>query len=483
MLLTLFPIYIGWCTFRYDVAVIGGGPGGYVSAIRLSNHGLRVALIEKGFLGGECTNWGCIPSKALISISEFLREAKTARKYGIINEIPKISYPKVMRWVKQAIRRSRVGVGHLLEDVDIFRGRGIIKAVNRVSIMDGEDRGKIIEADNVIVATGTEPKDVPGLRFDGERVISNRELFELDDLPSSVLVVGGGAVGTEIASALASLGVETSLVEALDRILPSQDPDISSVVEKHLRKEGVGVMTSSAVKVAGRDGEGIKVRIIKEGKVKEISVDKVLIAAGRKYNTEGIGLEEVGVRLREDGSVKVDSFNRTSVPSIYAVGDITGPPLLAHKAFREAIVAADTLMFGKPKHVLGPVPMIIFCRPEVGSVGMSELEVRNKGIPYKTFKYPFAAVPREFTRLNRNPDGFAKLIIGEDGKLLGASVVGDGASELIHIFALAMGAGLTVKDLLRVVYAHPTISEVVGEIAHLALGEPVHAERSWLNNY
>jgi dihydrolipoamide dehydrogenase len=453
-----------------------------VSAIRLRNYGMRVALVERRFLGGECTNWGCIPSKALINLARFVRLIKLGRRAGLEAELKGIRHDRLMGWVRQSVMRSRRGVEYLLSGVDVFKGQARIEDNHRIKVL-GDDGSveEVVEADNLIIATGTEPRSVSGLEIDGDLIISNRDFFELEKLPDSMAVVGAGPIGVELGTALSSLGVTTYLVEIKERVLPTFDPDVSAVIHKYLRKVGVEVFTSSKAKVLEKGDGGVKLRIIQEGGGRDVVVDKVIVAAGRKYNTSGLGLERVGVKLREDGSIQVDEKLRTSVHNIYAVGDVTGPPLLAHKAFRQAINAADVIALGKAKHAVGPIPLIIYSSPEVGIVGLSEGEARVRGCAFKVFKYPYSAVPREFTKLERFPDGFAKLIVGDDRTILGAEVVGDEASELIHIFSLAIGNGIKADGLLNTVYAHPTMAEVVGELAHVALNEPVHAEKGWFD--
>ncbi len=465
---------------KYHAVIIGGGPGGYVAAIRLRNYGLKVALVERMFLGGECTNWGCIPSKALINLARLTRLIKLGRRAGVEAEVKDIHYDKVMSWVRKSVMRSRKGVEYLLGDVDVFKGTARIVNNHRVKIFGGDVK-EVLDAENIVIATGTEPRSAPGLEIDGHSVLSNRDFFELKELPESVAVIGAGPIGVELATALSSLGITTYLVEVKDRVLPMFDSDVSAVIYNYLRKVGVRIHSSSKAKILEKSGEGVKLRIMRGDERSDVEVDKVLVAVGRKYNTPGLGLEKVGVKLRDDGSIEVNEELRTSVPNIYAVGDVTGPPLLAHKAFRQAVNAADVIAIGKAKHPQGPIPLIIYSSPEVGIVGLSESEARTKGYAFKVFKYPYSAVPREFTKLERFPEGFAKLVVSEDQMILGAEVVGDEASELIHIFSLAIGNRIKVDGLLNTVYAHPTMAEVVGELAHVALNEPVHAEKGWLN--
>jgi len=396
---------------------------------------------------------------------------------GIDVALAGIDSSKVMKWIKRAVMKSRLGVGYLLEGVNVIEGVGRLKDAGTVEVVTSE--GKVyIRSKYIVIATGTDPKPLPGISLDGTNILSNRDFFELKALPESLAIVGAGAVGSELASALTQLGIKVHLIELMNRVLPSLDPEVSAIVQKYLIKNGVRLHLGSTVKeITPSSGSKLKVVIRGTKGIEEVEVDKVLLAAGRKYNVDGLGLDNVGIKLANQGFIEVDDCMRTSVPTIFAVGDVTGPPLLAHKAFRQALIAADTIALGKPRHPLQPIPMVIFTHPEVATVGLSESRAKMLSIEYEVFKYPFSAVPREFTKLSRVPEGFVKVLVNKkDRRILGAEIVGDGASELIHILSLAIGNGLKPNELLNTVYAHPTLSESVGEVAHLMLGESVHAE-------
>ncbi len=459
---------------KYDVVVIGSGPAGYVATIRLLRHGLKVALVERKYLGGECTNYGCIPSKALIEVSHAVSAIESLRRLGIGCRLEFRDLSKVMDWVRSVVKRSRNGVRYLVSEADIYEGIGRLKSRNEV-VIERNGSKQVIEGKNIVIATGTDPAPVPNLSFDGKLVLSNREFFELKDIPNSVLIVGAGAIGTELSMALARLGCEVHLVEIMDRVLPTYDPDVSKVVSKYMKLAGIDVNTSSKVSSVEKRGEYVRVRVVRNGEAKEVEVEKVIVAAGRVCNTRGIGLEELGIRLGRRGVIEVDGMFRTSVSNIFAIGDVTGPPQLAHKAHREGLIVADVIAGKEPILPKEPVPEVIYSHPEVASVGIKEVEAIKKGVKALVVKYPFTAVPRDFTKLERTPDGFIKLIIDEGSKkLLGATIVGDGASEIIHSIAAAIMLGLTVRELSEVIYPHPTVSECLGEVAHLALGEPIH---------
>ena len=460
----------------YDVVVLGGGPAGYVAALRLIREGLKVAVIERKYLGGECTNWGCIPSKALIEASHVSYLPKVSRVAGINLELKSVDSRRLMGWVRRVVFRCREGVKYLLSEADIFEGYGKLKGRNEV-VVEGKEGKKIIEGKYVIVATGSDPVSIPGIKIDGEKILSNREFFELGELPSSILIVGAGVIGVELGQALARLGVETHIVEILDRPLPTFDEDVSQIIAKYLRKYGIDLMLSSVLKsVEVKSGE-LVARVIKKkgGEAKEVKVDKVLIAVGRRLNSSGIGLEEVGVKVRDKGAVVVDGYMRTSVPNIFAAGDVVGPPFLAHKASREGLIAAEVIATGKTELPKEPTPTVVFSDPEIGMVGLDESQARSKGIRYKVVKLPYSVLSRDYTRLTRTPEGFAKLLIEEGAeKILGAVIVGNGASEVIHTLAVAVASNLTAGDLEKVVISHPTYSELVSELAHAAAGKPLH---------
>jgi dihydrolipoamide dehydrogenase len=460
----------------YDAIVIGGGPAGYLATVRMIRNGLKVALIEKRHLGGECTNCGCIPSKALIEASHAAQIPRLSRVAGISLELKEINQKRLMGWISRIINRSREGVKYLVSEADLYEGKARIKSVNTV-VIEKDSEKKEIYGKNILVATGTEPSTIPGVDIDGEVVITNREFFELKSLPSSIVIIGAGAIGVELSGALARLGVDVTLVEILDRPLPFMDEDVSQIIEKSLKKERVKLLTSHLVKAVRREGNEALVKILPKngGEAMEVRVEKVLVSVGRRLNTRGIGLEDVGVELGNKGVVLVNEFMRTSVANIYAAGDITGPPFLAHKAYREGLIAADSITGKAPEYPRGPIPIVVYSDPEVASVGITEVQAKERGINYKVFKFPYSAVARDYTNIRRTPDGFAKLVVGaDDGKLLGAVIVGNGASELIHSLALAMSSRLSIKDIAKTVYPHPSLSEVIGEVAHLALGEALH---------
>ncbi len=461
----------------FDAVVIGGGPAGYVTASRLSQEGLKVCLIERRFLGGECTNWGCIPSKTLIEVAHAVSLAKAARQAGIRLRLEELNSSKLMKWVRRVRDRSRAAVAQLLGEVEVIEGVGRVRSPREVTVKLREGGVRRVECRHILIATGTDPATVPGFRFDGKYVISNRDFFELESLPDSILIVGAGAVGTELAAALAKLGVKVHLAEILDCVLPSYGPRVGRLVAKYLRRYGVKIHVSVIAKPVEIGEDGVKVKLLPRGRgeADEVLVDKVLVAAGRKYLTEGIGLEAVGVELGDKGVILVNEDLRTSVPTILAAGDVTGPPLLAHKAYREGMIAAETIVKGGSSTPRGPVPTVIFTEPEVASVGITENQARKLGLDVTVVRYGYAALPRDYTVLERTPDGFAEVVLEKGSKrVLGALVVGKGAAELIHVLSLAVTTKLSIEDVAKLICSHPTYSEIVCELAQRAIGRPVH---------
>ena len=449
----------------YDLVVIGGGPGGYPAAIRAAQLGLSVAVVEPGNFGGECTNYGCIPTKALISPVESYWRVKTL---PFVKGEVEVDFEGLMKWARSIVERTRGGVLQLLKGygVDVYESRGYFESSTSVKLEDGG----LLRAERFVVATGTEPARIPGIEVDGEVVHDNRTILGLKRKPSTMLIIGGGYIGVEYANAFAKLGVKVHLVEMLPRLLPQMDEEVSRIVERRLKRLGVKVRTGARVESVETGEATARVKI---SGGEEVEADTVLVAVGRKPATRGLGLEKAGVKLDETGFIKVDERMETSNPRILASGDVSGPPLLAHKAFHQAVVAAENAAGLDTAYDPVAVPEVVFTDPEVVSVGLREGEARERGFKARAVKFPLGGFPR--AAIEDSIDGFVKLVYDEDSKtLLGVQVVAPHASEIAAEIVYAMETGATIEDLALTIHPHPTISEALKEAAELALGKPIH---------
>ncbi len=456
---------------KYDIIVIGSGPGGYVAAIRAAQLGKKVALVEKAEAGGVCLNWGCIPTKALLKSAQVYTYCKNAAHYGVTLE------GEVKPDMAAIVQRSRgvaetmsKGIQFLLKknNIELIQGFGILKGEGRVEV-----EGNLYEADHIILATGARPREMPFMPIDGKRVISSKEALVLDRIPESIIVVGSGAIGSEFAFLYASLGAKVTIVEYVDRLMPLEDEEVSKAMERSFRKLRATVLTSTTVKGVQITPEG-RCAVTVEGKKGEqlLDAEVVLSAVGIAANIEGIGLEEVGVKT-ERGKVLVDEFYRTNIPGIYAIGDIVPGPALAHVASTEAICCVEKICGLEPKPVdYSTIPSCIFTSPEVASVGMTEQQARDKGIEVKIGRFPFTASGKATAAGDR--DGFVKLIFDEKEQLLGAHMVGASVTEMLGEPTLAKQLGATAHQIARTIHSHPTMHEGLMEASEAALGCAIH---------
>lgn len=449
---------------RYDLVVIGGGPGGYPGAIRASQLGLRVALVEASRLGGECTNYGCIPTKAMIRPANILW---SLRSMGFVKGNLDLAFDEYMEWVSSITNRISGGVEMLLKGygVDLYRGVASLTSEGIISVEGIGD----LRAGKILIATGTEPSDLPGVAVDGEVIHNNRTILGIRRKPSSILIIGGGYIGVEFAGLFAKIGVEVRLAEIMPNLLPGMDQDLSRAAERILRESGVKIYTGATVSsIAKRQGEAD----VELSNGERFSVEKILVAVGRKP-TRISGLDRAGVGVDGKGYIKVDDGMRTSNPNIYASGDIAGPPLLAHKAFMQSIVAAENIAGGRVKYDPRAVPSVIFTEPEMAFVGMGEEEARKHGYNTKSVKMPMGGIARAI--IEGSEEGFAKVVYDDDTKqVLGFVIVSPHASELISEASLAIEMGASIEDLALTIHPHPTVSEIFEEISELALGRPKH---------
>ncbi len=450
---------------KFDLVVVGGGPGGYPAAIRAAQLGLNVALVEADKLGGECTNYGCIPTKAMIKAAEAVTAAALL---PFIKGRPDYDFKDLMEWVTDFSKRISQGVEYLLKGygVELVRGRARIEAPGFLSV-DG-DR---LRYEKLVVSVGTSPAFPRGLEPDGSVVHDNRSILGLRRKPGSMLIIGGGYIGVEYAAAMARLGVEVHLVEALDRILPLMDKDFSRIVERHLKKLGVKIYTGTIVEEMKR-GEASIAATLKGGN--SIEADIALVATGRRPNTAGLGLERIGVRLNGKGYITVNDGMETSAPGVYAAGDVAGPPLLAHKAFLQAVVAAERAAGDESAaYDAKAVPQVVYTEPEIASTGFTLEEARKQGIDAEEKRLPLGSLAR--VSMEGCSDCFAKIVYERSSKaVLGFHIAAPHASEIIAAATLAIEMGATLEDIALTIHPHPTVSEALKEAAELALERPIH---------
>ncbi|MBO2518672.1 MULTISPECIES: dihydrolipoyl dehydrogenase [Limnochorda] len=455
---------------RFDLVVVGGGPGGYVGAIRARQLGLRVALVEQEHLGGVCLNWGCIPTKSLLHTAEVLRRVQEAGRYGIETGPVSADFGKAIDLSRQAAQRLAKGVSFLMRKngVHVVEGRGRLAGPDRVVV---EPSGEELVADKILLATGGRPRSLPGVELDGELVLSSRHALSRRELPGRVVIVGGGAIGVEFASIYRTYGAQVTVLEMLPHLLPNEEPELAQALERAFQRQGIQVRTG--VRVAGLARHGGQVHLTLEGEAEPLEADMVLMAVGTQPNSENLGLEELGIET-DRGFVKVNEHMETTRPGIYAVGDLVGPPMLAHVASEEAVVAVEH-MAGRPVPRLQPerMPRATYCEPQVASVGLTEAQARERGYEVVTGVFPLQANGKAVAL--QETGGLVK-VVGERryGQVLGVHLVGPQVTEILAEAGLAVNMETTLEELGGTVHAHPTIAEAVREAALAALGRAIH---------
>ena len=460
---------------KYDLVVIGSGPGGYVAAIRAAQRGLNTALIEKEHIGGICLNWGCIPTKAIIRSVNALRDIQGAEELGIkVNDFS-VDMDKIIERSRDVANRLSNGVAFLLKknNVTVYEGLGSVLSDKSVKVLTQDGSDEIVETDNIILATGAGTKALPHIPIDGQDVISSREALELKDLPESMAVMGAGAIGVEFAYIYKHLGVDVTIIEALDALLPNEDAEVSKEVLKNFKKQKIKALVSTKVMGLEKSPEGLKLSLLGPKGESELVVDKLLSAVGVQANSSGIVAEELGLEL-EHGFIKVNDKQETNIPGIYAIGDVAGNPCLAHKASKEGLIAIDSIQ-GKDIESLNKdhIPGCTYCEPQVASVGLTEKAAEERGIKFAVSKVYYRAIGKAIA--TGHIDGFMKFIVDAKSKvILGAHCVGSEATELIAELTLAVTKGLTVNDIAETIHAHPTLSELSMETAENILGEAIH---------
>ncbi|MEX0982998.1 MAG: dihydrolipoyl dehydrogenase [Bacteroidales bacterium] len=461
---------------KYDVLVIGSGPGGYVAAIRASQLGLKTAVVEKESLGGICLNWGCIPTKSLLKSAQVFEYLQHAGDYGIvIDGEAKADFGKVVQRSRTVADGMSKGIQFLFKKnkIDVINGTGKLKAKGLVTVTGDDGKTKEVEASHIVLATGARSRDLPNLKKDGKKIIGYRKAMTLDKLPESMVVVGSGAIGSEFAYFYATMGTKVTLVEFLPNVVPLEDEEVSKQLERSFKKLGMKVMTSSSVEKVDTSGKKCKVTIKTKKGEETAEADIVLSAVGITPNIEDIGLEELKIKT-DKGKVVVDEFYRTNVEGVYAIGDIVDGPALAHVASAEGIVCVEKIAGHKPQPVdYSNVPGCTYTSPEVASVGMTEKAAKEAGYTVKVGKFPFSASGKAAAAGAK--DGFVKLIFDEKyGELLGAHMIGANVTEMIAELVVARKLETTGEEIIKSVHPHPTMSEAIMEAAAAAYGEVIH---------
>lgn len=465
----------------YDVVVIGAGPGGYVCAIKAAQLGLKTALVEKrDTYGGTCVNVGCIPSKALLHATEMLLEAEHSfDALGIEIAKPKVNLKKLMAHKLNTVEQNTKGLVFLMKKnkIDTFQGTGRVLGQGKVSVTGDDGAVQEIESRNIVIATGSDVAGIPGVNvaFDEKVIVSSTGALEFAKVPGHLVVVGGGVIGLELGSVWARLGAKVTVVEYLDTILGGMDGEVAKQFQRMLAKQGMEFRLGAKVTGVAKAGKGATVTFepVKGGAAETIEADAVLVATGRKPFTEGLGLDKAGVVLDERGRVRIDGRFQTSIPGIYAIGDVVAGPMLAHKAEEEGVAVAE-IIAGKAGHVnYDVIPGVVYTSPEVASVGKTEEELKKAGVAYNAGKFPFSANGR--ARAMLQTEGFVKVLADKaTDRVLGVHIVGFGAGEMIHEAAVLMEFGGSSEDLARTCHAHPTMSEAVKEAALAAFSKPIH---------
>lgn len=456
----------------YDLVVLGAGPGGYVAAIRAGQLGMKTAVVERDNVGGICLNWGCIPSKALLRNAEVVRLMRHAADFGISFDNPRYDFGAAIDRSRQVVKRLTGGVGFLLKKngVEQVKGTGVLQDRNTISV---KESGQTLSARNVIIATGARGRALPNVPIDGKVVITSREALELRDAPSRVVIVGGGAIGVEFADVYHAYGAEVTIVELLPRLIPLEDEEMSQHLERAFKRQGIGFMTGARVNGVEVNGGEARVAISVGNAESTIECDRVLVAIGVRPNSEGIGLESVGVAL-DRGSIVIGDHMETNVPGVYAIGDVTGKLALAHVASAQGVTAVEAIAgMAPPKLDYVQMPRATYCRPQIASIGLTEAQAREQGRSVKVGKFPFSASGKALAM--GEAEGLVKLVVdAEVGEVLGAHMIGAEVTELLGELALTKILEGTTTELGWAVHPHPTVSEMIKEAALAAEGQAIH---------
>jgi dihydrolipoamide dehydrogenase len=466
----------------YDLIVLGSGPGGYVAAIRAAQLGLKTAIVERENLGGICLNWGCIPTKALLRSSEIFHYLQHADAYGLSNEKPSFDLGKVVARSRAVAKQLSQGVAFLMKKnkIDVVMGEGALTGKGKLSVKGADGKTTELAAKHIIVATGARARELPFAQSDGKRIWTYRHALTPPEMPTELLVIGSGAIGIEFASFYADMGAKVTVVEMLDRVVPVEDAEVSAQLAKSLQKQGLTILTAAVVESLKADAKGVAAKIkTSDGKSAEHKFSHCIVAVGIAPNTENLGLESLGIKTTK-GHIDTDPYGRTNVAGIWAIGDVTAPPWLAHKAMHEAVTTAEAIAqdLGNKSvhpHAADPknIPGCTYCRPQVASVGLTEAQAKEKGYEVKVGKFP--AIGNGKAIALGEVEGFVKTVFdAKTGELLGAHMVGAEVTELIQGYTVGKTAELIDEDFIQTVFPHPTLSEMMHEAVLAADGRVLH---------
>jgi dihydrolipoamide dehydrogenase len=461
----------------YDLVIIGSGPGGYVAAIRAAQLGMSVLIVEKeSRLGGVCTLWGCIPTKALLHTADLLEEARHGAEVGVGVREVRLDLPAALKHKEKVVRQSTNGVSYLMKKnrIDVATGFGRLAGSGRVSVAGPDGAETTYATKNVILATGSAPRSLPGMEIDERTILSSTAMLEPAEIPKSLLVIGSGAVGVEFASMYARFGSRVTIVEVLPRIVPLEDEEISRELAASFKRKGIAIYPDTRVERLTRNEGGVEVIARSTGdKTETFRAEKVLMAVGRAPLSKGIGLETLGIAT-EKGFVRVDEYMRTNVPGVYAIGDLVPGPALAHVASAEGVVAVEHMAGRETRPInYDHVPGCTYCSPEIGSIGLSEARARERGYDVAVGKFPFSAIGK--ARILNQASGFVKIVAEKKyDEVLGVHIIGPSATELIAEAGVALRMEATSEELVRTIFAHPTLSEAIHEASEAVAGHAIH---------
>ncbi|MCB9987544.1 MAG: dihydrolipoyl dehydrogenase [Rhodospirillales bacterium] len=461
---------------NFDIAVIGAGPGGYVAAIRAAQLGLKACVIEANHLGGICLNWGCIPTKALLRCAEINHLLHNLDQFGFKAEKVSFDFKKIVERSRGVAKQLSGGIGHLLKKnkVAVIDGTGKLLGRGRIGISKDGKEVATVAAKHIIIATGARARVLPGFEPDGKLVWTYREAMTPDAMPKSLIVVGSGAIGIEFASFYKNMGAQVTVLETVDRIMPVEDEEISTLARKSLEKSGMKIITSAKVQKLDKDKNGVTVHVETGGKVEKMSAEKIIMAVGVVANTENLGLENTKVKI-DRGFIVTDGYLQTAEPGIYAIGDVAGPPMLAHKASHEGVICVEKIAGVPGVHPMKKenIPGCTYCTPQVASVGLTEKAAKEKGYSVKVGRFPFIGNGKAIAL--GEPEGLVKTVFdAKTGELLGAHMVGAEVTEMIQGYVIGKTNELTEAEFMHTVFAHPTLSEMMHEAVLSAYGRAIH---------